>query len=338
MNFFFLKKEYRMAATEVKDYQVRNACFTINNYKPSDCDKLKELKCDYIVFGKEVGASGTPHLQGYIEFKGGKRFSTLKKMFPTMHIEPRKGTAKQASDYCKKDDPNFYENGEISNQGTRTDLTAIKDEIMSGSKSVLQIRQENPFFFHLYGRTLNTLEDDFNRTRRRHTATKGVWLWGPTGVGKSDIAYDYDRDTDETHYTYNIKEMYQNGYTGQKYTIMDDFRGDVKFRELLTLADKHNSVKFPIKGRDPIRFTSEYLIITSAKSPEEVFVNKLTGNDSIEQFYRRFKVFHLPEQRQEAAEYCQVTIPDEYATEVLGVILRPRTVAEILHKLASRRE
>lgn len=51
--------------------QLRNACFTINN--PEDPQGFLALlqvreEISYFVVGNEVGASGTPHLQGYVEF------------------------------------------------------------------------------------------------------------------------------------------------------------------------------------------------------------------------------------------------------------------------------
>ena len=68
--------------------------------------------CAYIVCGREVGDSGTPHLQGYIYYKNAVRLSTMKEVHPTAHWEPQRGTPQQASDYCKKEG-DFYECGNI---------------------------------------------------------------------------------------------------------------------------------------------------------------------------------------------------------------------------------
>jgi len=50
--------------------QFRNFVFTLNNYSEEEHETL--LKCDsfkYIIIGREIGDSGTPHLQGYAELK-----------------------------------------------------------------------------------------------------------------------------------------------------------------------------------------------------------------------------------------------------------------------------
>jgi len=86
-------------------------CFTHNNYKIEDMEILemtfKKMDCAYI-FQEEVGApeeenSGTPHLQGYFEFRGRRgRWSELKLPF-NPHFEKRKGTRMQNIKYCSKD-------------------------------------------------------------------------------------------------------------------------------------------------------------------------------------------------------------------------------------------
>ena len=89
-------------------------CFTINNYNDDDIAKIKSYENNYLIFGREVGENGTPHLQGYIEFKTNRKLERLKREFhQTAHLEKRRGKAIEASDYCKKDG-NYEEYGEIS--------------------------------------------------------------------------------------------------------------------------------------------------------------------------------------------------------------------------------
>lgn len=88
--------------------RTRHFCFTVNNYTNADDDLLKALGqaegTTYLVYGYETGESGTPHLQGYIVFSTTKRFAQVKSVLPRgAHVEPKRGTPEQASEYCKKD-------------------------------------------------------------------------------------------------------------------------------------------------------------------------------------------------------------------------------------------
>ncbi len=95
-------------------------CFTLNNYTENELGALVQLfstltdKYFYIV-GEEVGANGTPHLQGYIEKKTG-RFRPLPlfevkrpnsnqegALTNCMHFEKAKGNRSQNYAYCSKD-------------------------------------------------------------------------------------------------------------------------------------------------------------------------------------------------------------------------------------------
>jgi len=89
-----------------------NWCFTLNNYDDSEVEAVKALKCRYLVFGFEVGKNETPHLQGLICFKSQVSFKSIKKKIPRAHVEPKRGTFEEASNYCKKDG-NFFESGEL---------------------------------------------------------------------------------------------------------------------------------------------------------------------------------------------------------------------------------
>lgn len=88
-------------------------CFTFNNY-PSDwlfymAPWLRDHASGWII-GEEVGGEGTPHLQGYIEFKKKTRpiecMSNHGRQLPrydTIHWEKAKGTKAQNIAYCSKE-------------------------------------------------------------------------------------------------------------------------------------------------------------------------------------------------------------------------------------------
>lgn len=105
--------------------------FTLNNWVAEDVERLRELgrrdNVRYIVFGREVGASGTPHLQGYLHLRRHQRFRSVKNLVGNRaHLSLARGTAAQASEYCKKDG-DFEEFGDLNfQQGHRTDWDDFK--------------------------------------------------------------------------------------------------------------------------------------------------------------------------------------------------------------------
>lgn len=82
----------------------RNYTFTLNNWTSVEYKMLVEqFSSDSYIYGKEVGPSGTPHIQGYLSFKAPRSFAAIKKLIPRAHIEVAKGTKKQNFIYCSKD-------------------------------------------------------------------------------------------------------------------------------------------------------------------------------------------------------------------------------------------
>lgn len=136
----------------------RRYCFTLNNFTPSDVERLESLGtsdcCKYLVYGRERGDSGTPHLQGFIIFSNSVSFSSAKsKLGNSCHIEAARGTSNQAADYCKKDGE-YTEHGELSEQGKRSDWDVYRDWVVAQGRipSRLEICVEFPSLYARYKR------------------------------------------------------------------------------------------------------------------------------------------------------------------------------------------
>lgn len=98
-------------STPVKPFKrskrARKYVFTLNNYVAQDLEDIKcfaksRKKCRYYV-GEEVAKTGTPHLQGYLEFKNPQSFESVKELLPRARIKTAKGSRQQNYDYCSKE-------------------------------------------------------------------------------------------------------------------------------------------------------------------------------------------------------------------------------------------
>lgn len=114
--------------------RARGWVFTLNNYTDADQQRLRDAidgnTISYLVFGREVGEHGTPHLQGFIYLRTARAFNTVRALLGSerIHLERMRGTPKQASDYCKKDG-DYEEFGELPAQGKRTDLDRFMEDV-----------------------------------------------------------------------------------------------------------------------------------------------------------------------------------------------------------------
>lgn len=137
-------------------------CFTFNNYEEGDLDHLNELgtnpRTQYLVIGREIAPeTGTPHLQGFIQFKRSVRGSTAQRLISPrvrVHIEPARNPAASA-EYCKKDG-DFFEFGVRLDpaQGRRTDWDSYIEWVQGLGR--LPTKREiilfNPSLFARYNR------------------------------------------------------------------------------------------------------------------------------------------------------------------------------------------
>lgn len=264
-------------------------CFTWNNYTDRDFRWMKCLDCTWLVMGLELcPTTGTPHIQGAVYWKNGRSLRTLLKLGP-IHWTRCDGTALQNRTYCSKECTEFFEKGEMpKGQGYRTDVAETRNRVIAGER-VDDILMEDPEHVHQYGRTLDRIEDVVMRTKFRTEMTKGLWLHGPTGVGKSHRVFENFSPT--THYVWPNDGKWWDGYRQQETVIFNDFRGELPYAFLLQMVDKW-PFSVPRRNREPMPFLSKRVVFTSSVPPEVVYHNR-ESEDHIAQLLRRVDVEEL---------------------------------------------
>lgn len=118
-------------------------CFTLNNYTDEHISSIVPVikeKCRLGIFGKETGDSGTPHLQGYIEFKTKSRPLGVFGI-KAIHWEKAKGLKADNLAYCSKEDKNPFTHG----CKIKKPLKVLKEEeLYDWQKDIVQYLKEEP--------------------------------------------------------------------------------------------------------------------------------------------------------------------------------------------------
>lgn len=319
---------------------VRNFVFTLNNYTESLENEIKEFikeHCRFGIFGKEIApTTGTHHLQGYIELSKPQRFTAIKKKLPPgTHLEQRKGTRDQAIQYCKKDGDIWSHGQEISQQGRRTDLDAIRSMALAdGLRAVSSVASYQE---------LKVAEQFlvWNEPPRVWKPTV-LWFYGATGLGKSRRA----RWILEQEYGLNPSDIYTKcdgtkwwpGYDSHKGVIIDDFRPSWwSITEMLSLLDRYEK-RIEFKGGYR-QFRAEYIVVTSCLGPNQCYEG--TG-EAIQQLLRRIdEVTHFvfewvpPNEPKGDLQTESQTLQsfDPPSSELLNLLTSPLCTSESLNNL-----
>lgn len=109
-------------------------CFTLNNYCDSDIERLNSLDSNpdvvYLIYGKEVAETGTPHLQGLVVFSSRRRRGGVTALLGRAHVSPCVDVESSIA-YCKKEG-DFTEVGRYQppQKGKRNDLEAVMVDII----------------------------------------------------------------------------------------------------------------------------------------------------------------------------------------------------------------
>jgi len=264
--------------------QFRNYLLTVNNPKETDEEFYEYLKTlqhiKYFTFQREIGENTcTEHFQLYIEFEVGKRFETMKSYFPTAHIESRKGSKKQARDYCQKDktrmdNHNVYEYGEFVESGERSDLNDITQMIENGATD-REIQLAYPSQYFRYYRNIAQLRQVYLETRfcdvfRELDIT---YIHGSTEKGKTRYVMEKYGYTNVYRVTTYDHTAFDN-YKGQDIIAFEEFRSSFKIEDMLKYLEGY-PLMLPSRYSNKVAcYTKVYIITNWALSEQYKNVQK----------------------------------------------------------------
>nr|WAE42565.1 MAG: replication associated protein [Cressdnaviricota sp.] len=193
----------------------RNFCFTHNNYENTQLEDT--IECRYIAYAKEVGESGTPHLQGYVTFHNAKTKSAVIKAMPGCHIEVMLGSYAQNESYCSKAGQ-LVERGEKpmenDNKGRAEQLRwsraleLAKEGKIEEIDADIQLRHYN---------TLKSIRKDYMKPPPSLTGRCGVWIHGTTKTGKTRTVRTAYPDCYR-----KPRSKWWDGYQGQEVVHLDE--------------------------------------------------------------------------------------------------------------------
>lgn len=253
--------------------------FTINNPTETDYMDIEALDTQYVVYGKEKGVEGTPHLQGYMYFKNPRTLKSVSKKLKRAHLEVRKGTHEQARDYCKKDGM-YVEHGQPPRIGAPKMEERIKRNKRIRELSLNELVDQGIIMFSDVRKIKNAKIDLAQEGGSIETdEVRGEWYYGPSGTGKS---YKARKDNPKAYI--KAQNKWWDGYQGEEVVILDDLDTRVLGHYLKIWGDKYKCTGEVKGGTVNLKFNK--FIITSNWSIEELFEE---DPKMIEPIKRRFK-------------------------------------------------
>ena len=236
---------------------------------------------------REWGEDGKEHLQCKVTWRVAKRWSAMKKLIHPHHFERSITTCfAYTVKLNKADKPEIY----IDNRapGQRNDLDKMKTMIDSGAADS-DLWNEHFGSMLRYDRGMNRYRDVINMNNQRSWMTQGEWYWGATGTGKSHKAFTENPGA----YVYPINDNgWWDNYKGEEIVIINEFRGQLMYSELLLLVDKwpHH-----VKRRctTPYPFLAKKVVITSSRHPKDIYKQVCEEGDDYEQLERRFRIIQM---------------------------------------------
>ncbi len=274
--------------------QSRKWLLTMNN--PLDAglshdviiDLAQRFNPNYFCMADEIGASGTYHTHLYMSALSPMRFGTVKRRFPTAHIDKANGTSRENRDYIRKEgrwantekaetrvEGTFYEFGEIPDEAAEKSpkMHQLLQDVKDGC-TTQEIIESNPGFA-FKSRDIDVLRETvcFDRYRNENRMLQVHYVFGDSGTGKIRGIYAMHPASDICRITdYGGRNGVRfDSYHGQSVLVFEEFHSQIPIASMLNYLDIY-PLNLPARYNDKVAcYTTVY--ITSNIPLEEQYMD-----------------------------------------------------------------
>lgn len=226
----------------------------------------------YSCFQIERGGNcETTHIQGFITFKTPMTWSTFKNNFPCSHFNKCISNNKNCRDYCSKAETRVdgpFEDGEFTDQGSRTDIKEFLDMVKVG----VDDDELQRLFPSLYLREFNKLEKIRNKSifkefKTKYRKVEVIYLYGPPRTGKTSYV-----ESQHGYGNFYTVSSYDRGpfdnYNGEKIIVFDEYESQIKISQMNMLIDGH-PVQLPCRFENKWACYDKIYIISNSPLDEQ---------------------------------------------------------------------
>jgi len=182
--------------------------FTFNNFSEGDFTHFKNKIsfsgsiCNFGIVGREVGANGTHHLQGYVEVKRKCKWEKIRDYFGNnFWFKAARGTAAENITYCSKQDSNPWRHGE-ANPKYADEILALRNGTAGTKRKGVSSEEKRLAVKLAKEGKLDQIDDEIlydkiiqlqaikryfyvQAPEARLEEINSWWIQGPTGLGKT---------------------------------------------------------------------------------------------------------------------------------------------------------
>lgn len=251
-------------------------------------EKLHQFSVRYFCVADEIGEEGTMHTHIYLCTKSPTRFSTLKRRFPTAHLEKAIKSSFENREYLRKEgkwantpkantviDGTFFEFGEVPTEAEEESpgMYELVKCVEKGMSNVEIIREKPSMALRLKG--IDEVRDALQAERYMSENRKVIvnYLYGDSGTGKTRSIFakhdpkDICRITDYGGRT----GLRFDAYHGQPVLVFEEFHSQIPIATMLNFLDIY-PLQLPARYHDRTAcYTTVY--ITSNIPIEEQYVD-----------------------------------------------------------------
>jgi len=274
----------------------RNFVFTENNYNDEGIAmfaNIGDFGAKYVAYAKEVGAEGTPHLQGFVSFGEAKTISAVKKYaaFARAHVEIMKGTIQESVVYCSKgvsvENP-LVEHGVRpataveKGKAEKDRWQLIKEQAVAG-----KFDEVEPKVLVQNVSALLRIQSLFQPVLKISVHLSGLWFRGVAGSGKTTSVNALWPEA----YDVSLETKFLELYKGEPYMWVDDIEmSHTSYLTILKRVPDHKPYRWDVKCNQGVYVRPKVFVVTSQFSIDEIW----TGDKARVALNRRYHVVDFP--------------------------------------------